>query len=374
MRTIALAGALTLALLAGGCGGKQGNGAPAPAADAEPKLLNVYSWSLYIAPDTVAEFEKRTGIKVNYSTYDSNELLETKLFTGNTGYDIVVPTVTFFERQAKAGIYRKLDKSLLPNLKSLDPDIMRRLALHDPGTEHAIPYLWSMVGLGFNQDEIAKRLGGVPDGWSLIMDPANAAKLKSCGISLLDAPADVIGAVLIHLGKDANSTDERELGAAFDVLHKIRPYIRSFDSEQYIAELSNGGVCAVLGWSGDIVQARNRAREAGNGTRIAFLLPKEGSLMTLDAMAIPADAPHPRNAQAFMNFLMEPAVIAHITDAVGYPNGNREATALVSAALREDPAVYPDDAARARLQTQHAKSLEYSRFLSREWTKLKTGS
>ncbi len=366
---------LGLAIALHGCGGGSSNGAAADGAGDESNQLNVYSWSLYIPPDTVTNFEKLTGIKVHHDTYDSNEILETKLLTGKTNYDIVIPTVNFFERQVKAGVYRKLDKQLLGNLGNMDPDIMRRLALHDPGNQYAVPYLWSMVGIGYNKQEITRRLGAhIAPSWSLLFDPDNAAKLQGCGISVLDAPPDVVGAALIYLGKDPNSGDERDLLAAFASLQKIRTHIRNFDSERYISELANGSVCLALSWSGDVVQARNRAREAGNGVQLEFFVPSEGSIMTLDAMAIPADAPHPRNAQRFMNYLMQPEVTAHITDIIGYPNGNLAATPFIDAVLVKDPAIHPDEATRARLKTQPAKTLEYSRFLTREWTKFKTGS
>ena len=369
-------GCLALALLVSlaGCG-KRGAESGRVAESAESPQLNVYSWSDYIAPDTVPTFEKLTGIKVRYDIFDSNEVLETKLLTGNTGYDIVVPTVNFFERQVKAGVYRILDKRLLTNLGNLDPELLRRLEQYDPGNQHAIPYMWSMVGLAYNRGEIERRLGASPPtSWSLLLDPAIAAKLKDCGISMLDAPPDVIGATLSYLGKDPDTDDERELSAAFDALRRIRPFIRNFDAQQYVSDLANGSICLALGWSGDAVQSRNRAREAGNGVNVAFFVPREGSIMTLDAMAIPADAPHPRNAQVFMNYLMDPKVMAHITDKVGYPNGNLASLPFIAPAMRNDPAIHPDAATRARLRMQHAKSLEYSRFLSREWTKLKTGS
>ncbi|MFO1465759.1 MAG: polyamine ABC transporter substrate-binding protein [Steroidobacteraceae bacterium] len=368
---------IALTTIAAACGrhAPPSDAAAPGAAAAGPQQLNVYSWSLYIAPDTVPEFEKRTGIKVRYDTFDSNEVLETKLLTGHTGYDIVVPTVNFFERQAKAGVYRKLDKSRLPNLRHLDPDIMRRLAVHDPGNQYAIPYMWSMIGLGYNQDQVARRLGTrAPLSWSMLLDPAVAAKLADCGISVLDAPPDVVGAALIRLGRDPNADDAASLEAAFAALHAIRPYIRNFDSQQYVSDLANGSVCLALGWSGDVIQARTRAREAGNGVKVAFFVPSEGSIMTLDAMAIPADAPHPRNAEDFMNYIMDPQVMARITNAVGYPNGNLASLPFVTPAFRDDPAIYPDAATRARLTTQRTKGLDYSRNLSREWTKLKTGS
>ena len=338
------------------------------------KLLNIYSWSDYIAPDTIPNFEKLTGIKVRYDIFSNNEVLETKLLTGRTNYDIVIPTGDFFERQVKAGVYRKLDKSALTNQVNLDADILKRLSLHDPGNQHAVPYLWSSAGIGYNEQQVQARLGeGIALSWSLLFDPRNAAKLKDCGITILDAPSDVISTVLIYLGRDANSRDARDVAAAADTLNKIRPFVRYIDSQQYISDLANGTVCISLGWSGDIMQARERAREAGNGMRIAYFVPKEGALMTVDAMGIPADAPHPRNAQLFMNYLMRPEVMAGITNFVKYPNGNAASLPFVDEKIKNDRSIYPDAATRARLLTHRAESLEYSRLISREWTRFRTG-
>ncbi len=357
---------LPLLLLPAGCGGGHG--------DRREKLLNIYSWTDYIAPDTVANFEKETGIKVRYDTYESNEVLETKLLTGHTNYDIVVPTDTFFERLAQAGVFRVLDPAALSNRGNLDPEIMRRLAVHDPGNAHAVPYLWSTVGLGYNAAAITQRLGARPDdGWSLLFDPANAAKLKDCGISIIDSPSDVFAAALVYLGRDPNSREAADAEAALSVLMKIRPSVRSIDTTEYIGELGNGGLCLALGWSGDVLQARDRAREAGNGARIQYLLPREGSLLETDMMAIPADAPHPENAEAWLNYLMRPQVMAGITNFVKYPNGNSASLKFVDAAIAADPNVYPDAAARAKLQVLRAAPPEYSRLLTRLWTRFRTG-
>ena len=334
----------------------------------------MYSWTDYIAPGTVARFERETGIKVRYDTYESNEVLETKLLTGHTNYDIVIPTDTFFERLVRAGVFRRLDFDALPHRANLDPEIMQRLALHDPGNAHAVPYLWSTVGLGFDRRAVRARLGAdPPDSWSLLFDPALAAKLEDCGISLIDSPADVFAAVLVYLGKDPNSRDPADAAAAAAVLTRIRPFVRSIESTQYIGELANGGVCLALGWSGDVMQARDRAREAGNGADIVYLLPREGSLLIVDMMGIPADAPHPANALRWMDFLMRPDVIAEITNHVKYPNGNAAATPLVGASLKVDPAIYPDTATRGRLRAMLAQPPEFSRLQTRLWTSFRTG-
>jgi len=336
--------------------------------------LNVYSWSDYIAPDTVANFEKATGIEVHYDTYESNEVLETKLLTGHTNYDIVVPTSTFFDRLAQAGVFLKLDWSALPNRVNLDPEVMQHLAEHDPGNVHGVPYLWSTTGLGYNVAAVRERLGQGPiDSWSTIFDPANAAKLKDCGITIIDSPADVFGVALIYLGLDPNTRSPADAGAAAALLMKIRPFVRNIDSQPYIAELANGGTCIALGWSGDVLQARDRARDAANGIRIDYLLPREGSLVILDMMGIPADAPHPANALKWLNYLMLPEVMAGITNAVKYPNGNAASLRFVREEIKADPAIYPNATARAKLQALTTQTPDWSRLLTRYWTRFRTG-
>jgi len=367
-----------LSLLLAGCShqpsattGAVGSATPGDSAD---NVLNIYSWSDYIAPDTVPNFEKETGIKVNYSTYDSNEVLETKLLTGHTGYDIVIPTGTFFERQRHAGVYRKLDKTALPNLVNLDPDIMRRLAVHDPGNLYAVPYMWTTVGLGYDVDKLHARLGkDLPDGWALLLDPKNAAKYQDCGIALIDSPMDIFQAVILSMGHDPNRLDPADLAAAAAMLEKIRPFIRYIGTEQYMNDLANGSICVALGWSGDILRARNRAKEAANGVNLVYLLPREGSILTVDMVGIPADAPHPQNALLWLNYLMRPEVAAAITNFINFPNGNVASLRFIEPSIKNDPGVYPDPAARARLLTPTAVPLEYSRLVTREWTRFSTG-
>jgi putrescine transport system substrate-binding protein len=360
-----------------GCG-HGGGGSGRAGQTAEPNMheqLNVYSWSDYIAPDTVANFEKETGIEVHYDTYDSNEVLETKLLTGHTNYDVVVPTSTFFERLARAGVFLKLDQSALTNRANLDPQIMQRLAEHDPGNLYGVPYLWSTTGLGYNAAQLHERLGpATVDSWSTLFDPANAAKLKDCGITIIDSPSDVFGVALIYLGLDPNTRSPADAAAAAALLMKIRPFVRNIDSQPYIAELANGGTCLALGWSGDVLQARERARESDNGIRIDYLLPREGSLLTLDIMGIPADAPHPRNAVKWLNYLMRPEVMAGITNAVKYPNGNAASLQFVREAIRKDPAIYPDDRERAKLKALATQPPDWSRLLTRYWTRFRTGA
>jgi putrescine transport system substrate-binding protein len=349
------------------------NSISSPTQDAE-KILNVYSWLDYIAPDTVANFEKETGIKVRYDTYDNNEVLETKLLTGHTGYDVVLPTGAFFERQRHAGVYRKLDKAELPNLINADPEIMRRLAVYDPGNLYAIPYMFTTVGLGYNVEKVRARLGpGRPDSWALLFDPNNAAKLKDCGISIIDSAMDVFEAAMIYLGRDPNRLDQRDVTDASEALLKIRPFVRNIDPAP-IADIANNNICLSLGWSGDMEAARSRANEANTGANIAYFVPREGSVITVDMLAIPSDAPHPHNAEKWMNYLMRPDVMAAITNYIHYPNAYTASLPQVQASVKNNEAVYPDQATLARLISPKTVPLDYSRLVTREWTRFRTGN
>jgi len=354
------------------CGGKKDEAAAAP--KPEDKVLFVYNWSDYIGETTIAEFEAKTGIKVTYDVFDANEVLETKLLAGKTGYDVVVPSANFLERQIKAGVFLKLDKSKLPNLVNMDPDIMQRVALHDPGNEHSINYLWGTTGIGYNPDLVKKALGtDTIDSWSAIFDPVNAKKLAKCGITMLDAPSEVMDSALIYLGRDPNSEKAEDLAAAEEVLMKVRPYVRYFHSSQYINDLATGEICVSLGWSGDALIARGRGAEATTPVKVAYAIPKEGAIMWFDMLAIPADAPHPNNAQAFLNLVMEPQVAAGISNYVSYANGNAASLPLVDDSIKNDPNVYPTDEIRKTLHPHLAESQEFSRDLNRAWTKVRTG-
>ena len=348
---------------------------PLRAAGEEPRL-NVYNWSDYIAPDTIPKFEAETGIKVTYDLYDGNEVLEAKLLSGRSGYDVVVPSASpFMARQIAAGVYRAFDKSKLPGWRNLDPHILELVAAADPGNEHGVPYLWSDTGIGYNETQIHAALGETApvDSLALIFDPAVAEKLALCGISLLDTPQEVFPAALAYLGLDPKSRDLGDLDKALAALQKIRPYIRKFHSSQYINDLANGDLCVALAYSGDVVQARNRAREAGNNVAVAFRVPKERAMMSVDMLGIPADAPHPENALRFIDYLLRTAVIADITDAVWYPNPNLPATALVKPEIRNDPAVYPPGDIRRRLYVDLPAPPAYERARTRAWTRLKSG-
>lgn len=360
---LAFAAELLAALIAGG-------------AAAEEPILHVYNWSDYIAPDTIANFTRETGIKVTYDVYDSNEVLEAKLFAGGSGYDVVVPSASpFMARQIAAKVYLPLDKTKLPGWKNLDPKILDLVSSADPGNAHGTPYLWSVTGLGYNVAMVRTALGDDPllDSWALLFDPANARKLASCGISLLDTPQEVVPAVLAWLGIDPKSRDLGDLDKAMAALAKIRPYIRKFHSSQYINDLANGDLCLSLGYSGDVIIARNRAHDAHNGVLIAFRVPKEGAQMSVDMLGIPVDAPHPQNAFRYIDYILRPAVIAAISDAVSYPNPNIPGTALVKAAIRDDPAIYPPPEVRTRFFVDLPAPSEYERARTRAWTRLKSG-
>jgi putrescine transport system substrate-binding protein len=374
VRTVLTAAAIVLAVAA--CGRKESaEQAQQPGAAAqEEKVLHVFNWSDYIAEDTVPNFEKQSGIKVTYDVFDSNDVLETRLLAGNSGFDVVVPSASFLERQIKAGVFQKLDKSQIPNLKNMDPDIMNRVGLHDPNNEYAVPYLWGTTGIGYNEDKIKKILGDArPDSWNYIYDPKLAAKFKECGLSLLDAPDEILKTVLAWMGRDPNSQQEEDLKAAEAKLMPIRPFIRKIHSSQYIDDLANGDLCIAVGWSGDILQARDRAAEAGQGVKIKYAIPKEGTIVWFDMLAIPADAKHPKNAHAFINYLMDPQVAANDSNFVNYANGNAASLPMVSDEVKNDPGVYPTPEVKAKLFPSLAYGEDFQRLMNRMWTKFQTG-
>src|SRR5512137_768402 len=267
--------------------------APAAAPAGKEQVLNVYNWSDYIDPGVIKNFEQATGIKVRYDVFDSNEVLETKLLTGNSGYDVVVPSAYFLQRQVTAGVFAPLDKSKLPGLANLDPDLVARAARHDPGNEHSVVYMWGTTGIGYDRAKVKAIMPDAPvDSWKLIFDPAVLAKFKGCGVSMLDDPTDMVGTALLYLGKDPNSESEADLKLAEEALMKIRPFLRTIHSSQYIDQLANGELCIVVGYSGDVLQASDRAAEAGKPLNIAYSIPQEGALMWFDTLAVPADAPN----------------------------------------------------------------------------------
>ncbi|GAA3609252.1 spermidine/putrescine ABC transporter substrate-binding protein PotF [Gibbsiella greigii] len=343
---------------------------------AAEKTLHVYNWSDYIAPDTLAKFQQETGIKVVYDVFDSNEVLEGKLMAGSTGYDLVVPSSNFLERQSQAGIFEPLDKSKIPNYKNLDPEMLQLVAHNDKDNKYGIPYMMVTTGIGYNVDKVKAALGkdAPVNSWDLIFKPENLEKLKSCGVSFLDAPSEVYATVLHYLGKDPNSTNAADYtGAANDLLLKLRPNVRYFHSSQYINDLANGDICVAIGWSGDVMQAADRAKEAKNGVNIAYSIPKEGALTYFDVFAMPADAKNKDEAYQFLNFLLKPDVIADISNHVYYANAVKDATPLVDAEVRNNPNVYPPADIRAKLFTLKVQDPKIDRVITRSWTKVKSG-
>lgn len=341
---------------------------------AEEKVLNIYNWSDYMGPTTIADFEKETGIKVNYDVFDSNEILEAKLLAGHSNYDVVVPTASFLERQIRAGIFQPLDKERLSGYGNLDPDLMARVARNDPENAYALPYMWGTIGIGYDRDKIRQRLGvDAITSWDVLFKPETAAKLKDCGIVVLDSPSEMIGTALAYLGIDPNSEKPDDLKSAAELVKALRPNVKYFHSSQYINDLASGAICIAVGYNGDILQARARAQDAGNGVSIAFSVPQEGALMWFDVMAVPNDAPHPENAHAFLDFVLRPQVIAAVSDKVHYANANAAATALVAQEVSGDPGTYPPSAVREKLFAMKAHSARFDRLLTRAWTEIKTG-
>ncbi len=356
--------ALTLALF--GAGG----------AAAEEPVLHVYNWSDYIADEVLEQFQTETGIKVVYDVYDSNEVLEAKLLAGHSGYDLVFPTARpFAQRHIQAGIYQRLDKSKLNNYGNLDPVILQNLREVDADNSHVVPYMWGTTSIGYNRAKVAEKLGGdaVLDSWGLIFDPGNAQRLASCGISLLDDPTEVFSAALIYLGKDPNSTAPADLEAATALLQTVRPYIRYFHSSQYINDLANGDLCVAHGYSGDILQARDRASEAANGVEVALTIPREGAILAIDVMAIPADAAHPENAHRLIDFLMRPEVIATITNYVAYANAIPASLPLLDPDVRNDQGIFPPAEVQQRLVSPAELTPAAQRTRTRAWTRVKAG-
>jgi putrescine transport system substrate-binding protein len=359
---------------------KSGSAAASGAADKASavadtgKVLNLYIWSDYLAADTLSNFEKQTGIKVHVAYFDTNETLETKLLAGSSGYDVVVPTASYFERQIKAGVYLTLDKSKLPNLKNMDPQLMSKVALHDPGNAHGIIYTWGTNGIGYNEKMVKELMPDAPlDSWRLVFDPAVASKVSKCGISVLDSPAEVMRAVYSYLGKDPNSQSPDDLVLGEAVLTKIRPYIRNINSSEYIEALANGDLCIAVGYNGDVMQARDRAHDANKGIEIKYFVPKEGSILWFDMLAIPKDAPDPDSAYAYLNYIMTPQVIADISNFKRYANANAASQPLVLPSVRDDPGIYPPPEQRQKLAVQLADSADQTRAITRIWQKFKTG-
>jgi putrescine transport system substrate-binding protein len=337
--------------------------------------LHIYNWSDYIAEDTLAKFEEETGIDVTYDVYDSNEVLEAKLLAGSSGYDIVVPTSNYLRRQIEGRIYLPLDEAKIPNLSNLDPELMERAVAYDPNNEHSAIYLWGTNGIGYNADMVRERLGeNAPvDSWQLIFDPENASKLADCGITLLDSATEMFPPLLALLGYDPMSADRAELEEAAGLIETIRPHVRYFHSSQYISDLANGEVCVSVGFSGDMFIAADRAAEADRGVTVEYSIPKEGSLLWFDMMAIPADAPNPDAAHQFINFILRPEIIADITNHVYYPNAVPASLEYVDEEIRTNPSIYPSPEVLANLFPSANYDPRDVRTMTRLWTQVRTG-
>jgi putrescine transport system substrate-binding protein len=356
-----------------GPSGSSSSAAGTPATPEEP-VVNVYNWPDYVDRSVVERFSRETGLKVNYDTFDSAEAMEAKLSVGHTNYDVVVPSAAALQRQLKAGYYRALDRALLTHYGNLDAGLLQRIAVADPGNTRTVPYHWGTVGVGYDAKQILARMPGAPvDSAALIFDPQVARRFADCGIVFIDSPMDVIGTVLLYLGKDPNSESAADLAAAERVLMSIRPYVRYINTPPVIGDLASGDACLALTWSGDALRARARARDAGSRADVHYMLPREGGVMTFDLLAIPTDAPHPTNAHRFIDFLMRADVAAQLGATLQYANANAASWPLYPAALRDDPAVFPSAAVQARLVVDREESREFRRLATRVWTRFRTG-
>ncbi|MFO7770864.1 MAG: polyamine ABC transporter substrate-binding protein [Roseovarius gahaiensis] len=346
------------------------------ALSANAQEVRVYNWSDYIDEDLLDKFEEETGLDLVYDVFDSNEVLETKMLAGGSGYDVVVPSGTFLQRQISAGAFQKLDKSKLPNLDNMWDVVEQRTAQYDPDNAHSINYMWGTTGLGVNVGKVTELLGeDAPiDSWELVFNPENMEKLGDCGVHFLDAPAEMIPAALKYIGEDPDSHDPEVIAKAEEIYAPIRPHIQKFHSSEYINALANGDICVAVGWSGDILQARDRADEADNGVEIAYNAPKEGAQMWFDQMAIPVDAPNPDGAHTFLNFIMDAQNMAAASNYVYYANGNKASQDYLIDDVIGDPAIYPSQEAMDNLFTTTPYPIKVQRVVTRLWTKIKSGT
>ncbi|WP_410480483.1 polyamine ABC transporter substrate-binding protein [Pseudomonas plecoglossicida] len=335
--------------------------------------VSVYNWTDYIGDTTLADFQASSGIKVVYDVFDSNETLEGKLLAGRTGYDVVVPSNHFLARQAQAGAFLPLDRSKLPNWQHLDPKLLKQLEQNDPGNQYAVPYLWGTNGIGYNVDKVKAALGvDHIDSWAMLFEPENLKKLKQCGVAFMDSPDELFPAMLNYLGMDPRSEKPADYAKAEARLLELRPYITYFHSSKYVSDLANGDVCVAFGYSGDVFQAANRAVEAKNGVKVAYSIPKEGSNLWFDLLAIPKDANNPEQALAFINYLLEPKVIAQVSTTVGYANANPDAQTYMDAALVNNPEIYPPQEVLDKLYISSTPSPKIMRVMTRSWSKIKS--
>jgi putrescine transport system substrate-binding protein len=344
-------------------------------AGAQERVVNVYNWSDYIDSLIIEEFTKETGIKVVYDVYDSNEILETKLLAGGSGYDVVVPTASpFLARQIQSGVYQKLDKSKLPNLTNMWDVVEQRVAAFDPGNEYSVSYMWGTTGIGYNVEKVKAALGtDQVDSWDIVFKPENIAKLADCGVYFMDSPTDVLPTVLNYLGLAPDSTKAEDIAKAQELMLAIRPSIRKFHSSEYINALANGDICVAVGFSGDLFQARDRAAEAKQGVEINYVIPNEGAEMWFDQMAVPADAKHVEEAHEFINFMMKPEIAAKASNYVFYANGNKASQPMLDPEILNDKAIYPDEAMLKKLFTVQPYDPRAQRLVTRAWTAIVTG-
>jgi putrescine transport system substrate-binding protein len=344
-------------------------------ASAQERVVNFYNWSNYMAPGVLEDFTKETGIKVVYDTFDANETLETRLLAGKSGYDVVVPTGYFLQRQITAKVFLKLDKSKLPNLANAWPVVSQQLATYDPGNNYGANYMWGTTGIGYNVKMVEKILGpgAKIDSWDIVFKPENLAKFRECGIHMLDSADDILPAALSYLGIDPNSIKQADLEKAADLVAKVRPFVRKFHSSEYLGALASGEICFVVGWSGDVMQARSRAEEAKTGIEIGYTIPKEGAQMFFDNLAIPSDAKNVAEAYELINYLYRPDVAAKNSDFLSYANGNLASQKLIDPKILNDKNIYPDEATQKKLFVITARDPATQRIINRLWTKVKTG-
>lgn len=337
--------------------------------------VRVYNWSDYIDKSVIDDFEATTGIEVIYDVFDSNEVLEGKLLAGNTGYDIVGPSIEYLGRQVIAGIHQKLHKEDIPNLRYLEPKMMQMLATMDPGNDYSIPYLWGTTGIGYNKDKVKEIMGQdyQMDSFDVLFKPEIIKQFAECGVAFLDAPSEVFKAALFYLGLDPNTKDPQDYqGEAYRLLLNVRPYIRYFHSSKYINDLASGEICLVFGWSGDILQSGDRAKEAGNGINIDYEIPKEGAQMWVDMMAIPKDAPNTKNAHLFLNFILQPEMMARISNKVKFANANEKSKGFIVREILDNPTIYPNEETMKKLFIAEIANPRVDRMMTRQWINIKT--
>jgi putrescine transport system substrate-binding protein len=353
-----------LCLVLAACGGQ-------PATD--DRSVNIYNWYDYVKPEVLKEFTARYGIQVHYNTFDSNNTLEARMLAGHAGYDVVFPSAAYFESMQKAGVFRPLDPAQLPNLKNLDPAIMRRLAAHDPGNAHAVVYTWGITGIAYDEAKVRARLADGPlDSWSLLFDPKVAARLADCGIGLYESPNVIVPSVLAWLREPPDSEDLGKLERAQNALLAVRPFIRKISSGSLVEDLATGDLCVIIASNGDAMQVQERVRIAGNGRNIRYSIPREGAVMWFDVLAVPVDAPHPTNAHLFINFLMDAGVAAENSNAIHFPNGNEKSQSALAPEL-QNAAIFPAGELASRLIPERPKSEDYVRLRTRLWTRFRTG-